>query len=188
LTPTGERRAPAVRLASAADASSISRVFVDCWKEGYHGVLPTAYAAGLSYEEQAETWRRMITMPGNSTLVAVAQAGDVIAFLSGGPERSGRSNYFAEIYGLYVLPEFRGCSIGRQLLQRFCVQLMSVGLRSLTVRVLEANPIRGFYEAMGGIEQEMSPVRVAGRSLNEVAYGWHDIRPLVRGEPDGKPE
>ena len=186
-TRSGERRAPGVRAALPADASSVARVFVDCWKEGYHGVLPTAYAAGLSYEEQTENWRRVIAMPGNATLVATSRAGDVIAFLSGGPERSARSNYFAEIYGLYVLPEFRGNNLGRMLLARFCTRLLAIGLRTLTVRVVEANPIRGFYEAMGGVEQDTTPVRIAGRSLNEVAYGWHDIRPLSQGTPSGTP-
>jgi GNAT superfamily N-acetyltransferase len=157
----------------------VARVFVDCWKEGYHGVLPTAYAAGLSYEDQTESWRRVISLPGNVTLVAEAPDGQVIAFLSGGPERSARSRFFAEIYGLYVLPEFRGRRLGRQLLGQFCRELLTIGLRTLTVRVLEANPIRGFYEAMGGREQDTFPVRVVGRSLNEVAYGWSDIRPLA---------
>jgi len=185
---TGERWTPAVRAAQLPDASSIARVFVDCWKEGYHGVLPTAYAAGLSYEEQADSWRRMISMPGNATLVSTSQAGDVIAFLCGGPERSGRSLYFAEIYGLYVLPEFRGCRLGRQLLQHFCQGLLAIGLRSLTVRVVEANPIRGFYEAMGGVEHETTSVRVAGRFINEVAYGWRDIRGLAAGPAHGTHE
>ncbi|MDE3010475.1 MAG: GNAT family N-acetyltransferase [Pseudomonadota bacterium] len=186
-TRIGERRLPAVRPAQAVDASSVARVFVDCWKEGYHGVMPTAYAASLSYEDQADAWRRMICMPGNATLVGTSQAGDVIAFLCGGPERSARSQYFAEIYGLYVLPEFRGCELGRRLLVQFCTRLLAIGLCTLTVRVVEANPIRGFYESMGAIEHDNSPVRIAGRSLNEVAYGWRDIRPLCRGDTTGNP-
>jgi GNAT superfamily N-acetyltransferase len=184
----GERHGLQVRAAQPGDASSIARVFVDCWKEGYHGILPTAYAAGLSYDDQADAWRRMILMPGNAAYVALSQAGDVIAFLCGGPERSGRSIFFAEIYGLYVLPEFRGQGLGRHLLQQFCFRLAAIGLRTLTVRVLEANPIRGFYEAMGASEQDMTPVRVAGRSLYEVAYGWRDVLPLSRGESPGTPQ
>lgn len=176
---------PELRPALVHDASVVARIFVDCWKEGYHGVLPTAYAAGLSYEEQTEVWRRLIAMPGNCTLLALCEGGEVAGFLSGGPERSARTNYFAEIYGLYVLPEQRGRQCGRRLLSAFCARLVEVGLRTLAVRVVEANPIRGFYEAMGAVERGTTPVRIAGRSLNEVVYGWQDIRPLSLGKPSG---
>lgn len=166
-----------IRPAEPADAAGLARVFVDCWREGYHGILPSAFAARLSYEDQAEAWRRVILMPGNASLVVLSQAGDVIAFLCGGPERSGDSAFFAELYALYVLPEFRGQGLGKRLFADFCGRLTAIGLRSLTARVLEANPLRAFYEELGAVEHDSVPVRVAGRSLNEIVYGWQDISP-----------
>ena len=186
-TRLGERPGLRLRAAHTRDASSMARVFVDCWKEGYHGILPTSFAAGLAYDDQTEVWQRMILMPGNANIVALSPVGDVIAFLSGGPERSGNSAYFAEIYGLYVLPEFRAQGAGRSLLQQFGQELAQIGLRSLIVRVLEANPLRGFYEAMGAAELGSAPVRVAGRSLSEISYGWSDILASGRFEPPGIP-
>ncbi len=181
--PSGEsgQSGLTVRAATPDQASDVARIYVDCWRSGYHGILPAAFAERLSYEDQTDIWHKVLRTPGNATLLAVTADGAVVGFLCGGPERSGSTGFFAEIYGLYVLPEQRGQGTGRLLFRRFCAQLASIGLRSLLVRVLEANPVGAFYEALGGTEQEQRLVRVAGRTLNEVAFGWRDILSAGRG-------
>ncbi len=169
-----------IRAASLTEAGAVARIYIDCWHSGYHGILPAAFAERLDLADQTEIWHAAIRTPGNATLVAVSATGELVGFVCGGPERSGSTAFFAEIYGLYVLPEHRERAVGRRLFLGFCRQLTAIGLRSLLVRVLEANPICGFYERLGASEQENRLVRVAGRSLNEVAYGWRDISPATR--------
>ena len=57
--------------------------------------------------------------------------------------------------------------------------LVQLGITSMIVWVLEANPYRRFYEKLGGIAAKRRVVPVAGTPLPEVGYGWKDIRELA---------
>ncbi len=46
----------------------------------------------------------------------------------------------------------------------------------MLVRVLAENPARKFYEALGGQLLKAKPIEIGGATLDEVAYGWTDIR------------
>jgi len=48
------------------------------------------------------------------------------------------------------------------------------------VWVLAANaPARRFYEAIHGVQAGQRQVEIGGQSLDEVAYGWPDMRILL---------
>jgi len=49
---------------------------------------------------------------------------------------------------------------------------------SMIVLVLEQNSSRYFYEAIGGKQIDLIEVKMAGQKLNELVYGWDDIRSL----------
>jgi len=49
----------------------------------------------------------------------------------------------------------------------------------MLVWVLAENPSRAFYDALGGIVVNSKMIEIGGRELQEVAYGWSDIHPLV---------
>ena len=60
----------------------------------------------------------------------------------------------------------------------------AAGLRSMIVWVLDNNHhARRFYEAMGGREIGIRSERLGLHRYDQVAYGWHDLTPLV-SEPD----
>lgn len=46
--------------------------------------------------------------------------------------------------------------------------------------VLEDNPSRGFYEALGGVRIKQETITIGGTELVEVAYGWSGLSPLRR--------
>ena len=54
--------------------------------------------------------------PQSSGWVYVAEndAGEIVGFACGGPERSGDPVYTGELYGIYVLPEYHRRGIGRR--------------------------------------------------------------------------
>jgi hypothetical protein len=45
--------------------------------------------------------------------------------------------------------------------------------------VLPDNPCRRFYKAIGGLQSRSKVVDAGGAQLEEVAYGWTDIRGLL---------
>lgn len=159
---------PMIRPAALADATDIARVHVQAWRETYAGIIPQPYLDAMRVDEYAFKWRGW--MSGRTT-VHVAEEGDrVVGFTSCGPahEDSPRG-YDAEIYALYLLREFHGRGLGRAL---FDASRDTSGGRSLLVWVLERNPSRGFYEALGGREAARKTSEVGGAVLAEVGYGW----------------
>jgi len=49
----------------------------------------------------------------------------------------------------------------------------------LIVWVLSGNPSRFFYQALGGKAVARRPSTMAGAKIEELAYGWEDVRALV---------
>jgi L-amino acid N-acyltransferase YncA len=172
-----------IRPARALDSAAIGRVYVDSWRTSYAGLLPDDYLARLSYLEQESAWRLQLARPGLATFVAEDATGQIVGFASGGAERTGTGTYFAELYTLYLLEDYHGRGIGRQLVSAFCGRIMRVGFRSMLVWVLQGNPARRFYARLGGQMLQTRPVRAGGTTLMEVAYGWRDVAALSRDRP-----
>jgi hypothetical protein len=49
----------------------------------------------------------------------------------------------------------------------------------MLVWVLVKNPSKLFYEKLGGTEISERQIEIAGTLLDEVAYGWHDIKVII---------
>jgi GNAT superfamily N-acetyltransferase len=119
--------------------------------------------------------------------VAEDERGKVIGFASGGPERSGNPRYTGELYAIYVLAQYQGQGVGRQLVIPLVHHLLQEGRRAMLLWVLAANPARTFYERLGGQAVYEQSVTIGGMPLLEVAYGWQDVQTLVRPMEDSLP-
>jgi GNAT superfamily N-acetyltransferase len=108
----------------------------------------------------------------------------IVGFASGGPERSGHLHYDGELYAIYILDAYQCQGIGRELVSRVAERLLEQGMESLVVWVLAVTPSRRFYERLGGKEAAEKTVHIGGVQLDEVAYGWCDIRRLAERGPD----
>jgi GNAT superfamily N-acetyltransferase len=53
------------------------------------------------------------------------------------------------LHDLAVIPEYRGCGVGRKLLAAVEEKARALGCTKVTLEVLEANPARKLYESMG---------------------------------------
>jgi ribosomal protein S18 acetylase RimI-like enzyme len=160
-----------LRLATIEDAETIATIHICAWRAAYEGIVPAQYLASLSIQERAHLWRRVISEQHGAVLLAVAPHGEV-GFISFGPSRDKDGREKAEIYAIYVLPEFWHRGIGLQLLEEAERQLEARHFISFTLWVLEENTqARRFYEATGfrldgGRRQET----IFGSSLTEVRY------------------
>ena len=170
-----------IRDANVPDATAIAKVHVDSWRTTYTGLVPDDYLSQLSSEQREQTWRDILSTHGAAEFlfVAEAQAGNVIGFTSGGPERSGNTVYKGELYAIYLLEEYQRKGIGRQLAQAIAKRLVQEGLHSLLVWVLADNPSKDFYSALGGQRVYEQEVTIGGARLVEVAYGWRNFRDLL---------
>lgn len=171
LPHTRAERAMTIRRATVGDAPEIARVYVDSWRETYAGLLPDSYLAGLSYETFERHWRRTFLARGWAFVAEVD--GRIVGLASGGRARQ-RQLAAGELFVLYVLRRHQRRGIGRALFDASRLELAVRGLASTVVWVLAANPARGFYEHLGGVEMAENELQVAGVRVREVAYVWPD--------------
>ena len=81
----------------------------------------------------------------------------------------GAHNLYLE--DLYVRPQHRGGGAGRLLLQTLAEICVQRGYRRLEWWVLDWNPARGFYDALGAQAlTEWIPYRVSGEALDRLAH------------------
>jgi len=170
-----------IRPAHQTDAEAIAKVQVDTWRSTYKGILSDDFLAALSYEQRAKAWHNILSdpKPNQFAYAAMQDAKEVIGFAVGGQERSGDTEYTGELYALYVLETFQRQGLGHRLTATLARSCIDAGLGSLLVWVLEDNPCRRFYEALGGERLRDKQINVGGAQLVEVAYGWRDARTLL---------
>jgi GNAT superfamily N-acetyltransferase len=170
-----------IRPARVEDAPGIARVHIDSWRTTYKSIVPDEVLENLSYEKREQGWRKWLNDPGGKNLYLVAEdeQGRIVGFVTGGPLRSDDSTYRSELYAIYLLKAFQGQGLGRRLMLALVERLVQAGMVSMLLWVLAENPSRGFYEAMGGQAVTTQPIEIGEVMLDEVAYGWPDIRPLL---------
>lgn len=167
-----------MRRATVADAAAVARIHVETWRTTYAGILPDAYLVGMQRSRHASYWHRMIASDRGARLTLVMEEPDagIVGFASGGPaRRAGLPRGGAtkgEIYTLYVGDNWQGRGYGRALFHGAAASLFEAGLGGIVVWVLDANPSRFFYEAMGGVRFATRRELFAGVELAEIAYAW----------------
>lgn len=155
---------------------------MDAWRTTYAGIMPESHLAALSRKERTRRWEAglaIATTGGHGTFVAQAPDGQIVGFAGCGPRRDGNPAYGGELYAIYVLADHQRRGSGRRLVRAVCDRLVSHGLSSALVWVLERNPHRRFYERLGGQPLgEKDWAGIPGVILREICYGWRDIQTL----------
>jgi len=167
-----------IRPALVLDARAIAEVHVETWKSAYRGIFSETLLAGLSVETRERYWRDSLAAPEPSaaiTLVGCDPAGAVVAFVSGGKERTGQLGCDAELCAIYLRPEAQRKELGTSLVRRFVEDLHLRGFASLAVWVLALKPAKRFYERLGGTVIGQRQIERGGQTFIEVAYGWMSL-------------
>lgn len=186
-----------IRAAEAADSVGVARVQVETWRDAFVGILPDGVLLDMDEMGAAIRWSRMIGAPGPAERFSVAlHEGSVVGFCHGGTAREGLDHALhgfgpgvaerlaggvAEIYALYVEPNYQGLGLGRALLGDVTRHMVKHGCDALGAVTLTGNRHgRRFYEALGGVAGEDMPSVVAGAPVDQTGYLWVDIEFLVR--------
>jgi GNAT superfamily N-acetyltransferase len=179
-----------VREARLVDAKALARVEVESWRDTYPTLLPKSYLSKtLGMGRTRASWRRRLMEGGETTIVIVPRRAPerVLGYATYGTARSPGLPFKGEVYALYLLPEFIGQGLGKRLLAAVARRLINAGVSSLCVEVLERNPNRFFYHAMGGRLAANKTHWFGGANLPTLVYGWDDISVLVRERAEDAP-
>jgi ribosomal protein S18 acetylase RimI-like enzyme len=161
-----------VRRAKAADAGAVAAAHDEAWRTAYQGIIPGPELDKLINRRGPEWWESAIR---KGSRIAILVFGDNIAgYANYGRNRARSLFYDAEIYELYLRPEFQGLGFGRRLFTAARRDLLQSGLKSLVVWALSDNDSAvEFYRALGGRAVARSSERFGTRVLDKVAYAWN---------------
>ncbi|HEX6747119.1 MAG TPA: GNAT family N-acetyltransferase [Longimicrobium sp.] len=171
-----------VRPATPDDAAEIAHVQVASWRSAYRGLIADATLDALDEGRRTDAWSEAMAQPYHVAVVAEVD-GEVVGFADGGPNRAGEPPFGAftgELNAIYLLPTHQRAGIGKRLVRAFVDALRAQGHASMIVWVLETNPARAFYEALGGRLVGAAEVVIGGERYPDVAYGWDDLDALAR--------
>jgi ribosomal protein S18 acetylase RimI-like enzyme len=172
-----------IRTAQAADAPGIARVHERTWKESYRGILEKAYLEGISEQRLTARWRTNLSQlhENRDEAAFVAASGrDIIGFVTVGASREAFSPWDGEITMVYVLKEYRGGGLGRELMKAAADHCIRRGMFSAGLWVLRDNgAARDFYEALQGEHAGRKTDDVGGRSVPLVGYWWRETAILA---------
>lgn len=166
-----------LRRAHKSDAPAIAKVHVDTWKSTYKGIVPDEYLSKLCYDKREQMWKETLSQPERNSHVWVVTDADekVIGFSSGGKNRDTLLPFDGEVYAIYLQQAEQKKGQGIKLFLESLEQLYRDGFYRMVLWVLEDNPTRQFYEAMGGRPVAEKWEEIGGKRLKEIAYGWDDI-------------
>lgn len=142
-----------VRTARPSDAAAMGAVVVRAWQAAYRGLMPDDHLDGLTVDDRADQWTRLLTGdsdPPQAVFVAEEDHGRIVGFVAVGGETDVADAVRGEVYALNVDPDRWGHGVGRTLLDAACGHLRAVGFASavLWVHPDNARACR-FYRAAG---------------------------------------
>jgi ribosomal protein S18 acetylase RimI-like enzyme len=163
------------REARAADAPAVAAVHVRSWRGSFAGVVPQAFLDKMSVERRTAAFAARFSEPGYGMHLAESAGTGVVGFADYGEARGDLAGYEAELYAIYLLPEYQRRGVGRELFRRVAASLAAAGKRSLCLLALEASPYRSFYEKLGGRVVGRRTLEIEGVTFGVSVYGWEGI-------------
>ncbi len=158
-----------IRQAHLDDAAAIIDVNLDTWTVVYKDIVDSAFIESRRANKAEAIARFEARFSDPDTVIFVAEVdGKVVAFANAGSERT--SVYDGEIYALYVLEAYHGIGIGMALLNRVKTLFHAQGKKTMLIWSLAANPYRGFYARMGGVEVTRKTIEIGQQHLEEIGY------------------
>jgi len=169
-----------IRNANRRDCASLARVQVDSYRSAYAGLFPPGYLAHFSYEEQQKDWLESFSRhPDDILLAAETPQGQMIGYLLARVDANNFPGFDAEIIALHVNKATQRGGAGKALLHRAVSILIKRGCMSVMLWTLRENPVRRWYEALGGELLGEKEFEVDDWTIREVAYGWKPINLLA---------
>jgi ribosomal protein S18 acetylase RimI-like enzyme len=152
------------RKANLKDSTGLAYVHVHSWRTTYEGIVSHEYLQSLSIEEREQKWVQILS-GSHHTYVCEVDDGKIVGFVSFGKERSGE--FEGELYAIYLLEEYQGKGIGKELFGIAATGLKKQGYNSMWVWVLKENPSKHFYYALKPTLIKEEILTIGGESHQE---------------------
>ncbi|WP_416150724.1 N-acetyltransferase family protein [Salipaludibacillus sp. HK11] len=169
-----------IRKAKLDDWKGIARVHVDCLHSAYQGTLPSSVLDKFTYTDREKRWEKDLsksTSGGTMTYVVEDKNDEIVGFALGGTMRDARLRikYTGECYGIYVHPDKQGQGLGKKLFESVAQHIASLHHSSMGLWTFKHHESASFYKHLGGEEIYEKNTTIAGKELEESAFGWDNL-------------
>jgi GNAT superfamily N-acetyltransferase len=155
------------RDAVAADIPALAELHVKTWNATYNTTR------GPSIATRTWQWNEVFAKDNRRDFVLVLEDrnGRLIGFTWGKPDEG---EFEGQLSKIYLRWEYHGLGLGRRMLAETARRFLERGIHSFILFAELSNPTLGFYDRMGGERL------VDDRGQFSGAYGWRDVRSLIR--------
>jgi len=163
------------REARLVDCETVARVLVRSWRESFADLVPQSVMDRITVESRIDAFEKRFQTDSYRMFVAEVADLGIIGFADCGQPREKIDTYQAELYAIFLLPEFQGTGVGRRLFSMCVEAVVKSGKSSMYLLAFEASPYRSFYDKMGGKLVRKRPVEIEGMTFDAVVYGWENL-------------
>ena len=161
----------AIRTARPSDAHDLAEVHDGAWRFAYRGVLPGRDLERMIARRGPKWWATALTR--RVPIVVLEADGKVRGYITYGASRVRTLPYKAEVFELYIQPEYAGLGFGKRLFRTVQQRLARRGHPSLVVWCLSDNTVGcGFYERLGGTIVASAKEVIGTATMDKVAYAF----------------
>jgi len=152
--------------------ADIASAHVTAWQKAFRGILSDEQLENLKVKDFIDGWKQNISKPGRTNLIWVTEDDQAVGFVAFGEPDDEHTESRAEIYGIYVHPDYWKKGIGYKLmLDAVSKQESSNGVFLWVMTKNEAS--RKFYQRFGFVPT--NETRVSSRNgdqFEEVKYQY----------------
>lgn len=168
----------AIRSARLSDSQGLADVHDASWRFAYRGLLPGRELEQMIARRGPQWWQKAVNR--RVPIVVLEAYGSVRGYITYGASRVRTLPYRAEIYELYIEPQYVGLGFGSRLFRNVQQRLARRGHDSLVVWCLSDNePACVFYQHLGGRVVSSSVETFGTTTVGKAAYGF-DRHPVTR--------
>lgn len=160
-----------IRAPREREADLLADLHERAWLSAYRGIIPAVALDRFVAERDGRWWQRTIRRRRGVTVLDFD--GSIAGYVMAGPIRRRVLPADAELYELYLDPDYQGVGLGRRLFETARTTLKRGGMKGLAVWSLDANESgMRFYRAVGGQPFARSTETFGGTDLPKTAFIW----------------
>lgn len=165
--------------ATLADSAGIAHVQITSYLTAYKSFIPLPFYDEMTEQEQTQDWRDLMSDPNHEPLYVALDGDQVVGYALGKTQPEGFDVEMGELDAMHVLRDYQHHGIGSRLFMTMAQEMKQRGKTGMMLWTLEGNPVRAFYERLGGELAGEKSYPVDDMTVTEVAYRWQDIDELM---------
>lgn len=176
-----------IRKAKASDVEQVVDIMFKTWRTTYTGIISDEFMSLRESKREERIIKRRDAICGKEVDGArthnyVAEDNrKIVGFVVCGKcmeEEPYDLKNCGEIYALYILQEYQGQGIGKELVNRTVKDLIDDKFEKVVIWALKDNPCVEFYRKIGGDGRLTKDVQMGEQKLEETGFVFDDINKL----------